>query len=293
MGKALKTLIYDGQVSLTLMDTTDIVQQAIDFHKLSPLSAAALGRTLTACTFMATGLKNDGDKLSVTVKGNGVGGSIVVCGNSRLEMRGYIDNPRAMLPLKSNGKLDVSGCVGTEGRITVVRDIGLKEPYTGSCRLVSGELAEDFAAYYTYSEQQPTAMALGVKIGRDYNSVGAGGVVIQPMPGCDEENIIKAEQLISKFAAVSSMIELVGLDGIVNEFFSGIKFDEYHPVYKCMCSRDYIERVLLSMGEAELHSAIEEQGKIEVECHFCDSKYSSTSSGVNELLRNACGNGNN
>ena len=138
MGRALKTLIYDNQISLTLLDTTDIVQQAIDYHGLTPLTAASLGRTLTACTFMATGLKNDGDKLSVTVKGDGVGGSIVVCGNSRLEMRGLIDNPTATLPLKANGKLDVAGCVGRNGRITVLRDMGLKEPYTGSCRLVSG-----------------------------------------------------------------------------------------------------------------------------------------------------------
>ena len=149
MGKALRSLIFDGQVSLTVMDTTDIVNAAVKFHKLSPLSAAALGRTLTAGTFIALGLKNDGDKFSVTVKGGGVGGSIVVCGNSDLYMRGYIDNPRAVLPLKPNGKLYVGGCVGREGRITVIKDIGLKDPYVGSCPLVSGEIAEDFTAYYT------------------------------------------------------------------------------------------------------------------------------------------------
>ena len=289
MGIVKKALILGGQVSLTVMDTTDIVQAAIDYHKLSPLSAAALGRTLTACTFMATGLKNDGDKLSVTVKGDGVGGTIVVCANSNLDIRGYIDNPRAVLPLKSNGKLDVAGCVGREGRITVIRDIGLKEPYTGSCRLVSGELAEDFAAYYTYSEQQPTAMALGVKIGTDYNCVGAGGVVIQPLPYCSDSAIDEAERIISKFGAVSTLIQTVGIEGIIDEHFKGVEFVDYHPEYRCICSRKYIEGILLAMGEGELRSAIEEQGRIDVECHFCDKKYGFTKDDVETLLREAGG----
>ncbi|MBP5308098.1 MAG: Hsp33 family molecular chaperone HslO, partial [Clostridia bacterium] len=262
MGRALRALIFDGQISLTVMDTTDIVQKAVTYHNLSPLSAAALGRTITAGVFMALGLKNDGDKFSVTVKGNGVGGSIVVCGNSALEMRGTIDNPRAVLPLKSNGKLNVAGCVGTEGRITVIRDIGLKKPYSGSCPLVSGELAEDFAAYYTYSEQQPTAMALGVKIGVDYSCVGAGGVVVQTMPGCEEKNIALAEELISNFSNISGMIESAGIDGIVEKFFPNVAFNEYKSVYKCICNREYIERVLLSMGKKELEAALKEQGKI-------------------------------
>lgn len=287
MGKALRSLIFDGQVSLTVMDTTDIVNAAIKFHKLSPLSAAALGRTLTAGTFIALGLKNDGDKFSVTVKGDGVGGSIVVCGNSDLYMRGYIDNPRAVLPLKPNGKLDVGGCVGREGRITVIKDIGLKDPYVGSCPLVSGEIAEDFTAYYTYSEQQPTAMALGVRIGTDYSCVGAGGVVVQIMPGCSDENIAGAEELISNFSNVSGMIESMGLDGIVEKYFPNAEFTEYHPTYKCNCGREYIEKVLLSMGEEEMRSTIKEQGKIEVQCHFCDKKYVFTEEDVEKLLREA------
>ena len=280
-------MIFDGQISLTVMDTTDIVRQAIEFHKLSPLSAAALGRTLTAGTFMSLNLKNDGDKFSVTVKGNGVGGSIVVCGNSALEMRGMIDNPRAVLPLKPNGKLDVAGCVGTSGRITVLRDIGLKEPYGGSCPLVSGELAEDFAAYYTYSEQQPTAMSLGVRIGVDYDCVGAGGVVLQTMPGCEDKTIAAAEELIGNFANISGMIENYGLDGIAEKYFKGVAFTEYFPKYKCICGREYIERVLLSMGEKELRDAVKEQGKIEVQCHFCDKKYTFSPEDVDKILGEA------
>ncbi len=287
MAKVSKALIYGGNISLTVMDTTDIVQTAIELHKLSPLSAAALGRTLTACTFMATTLKNEGDKFSVTVKGDGVGGSIVVCGNADLYIRGYIDNPRAVLPLKSNGKLDVSGCVGREGRITVLKDIGLKEPYTGSCPLVSGELAEDFSAYYAYSEQQPTAMALGVKIGVDYNCVGAGGLVIQTMPRCDEESISRAEKLVSDFYNISTLVQEMGIEGIKQKYFSGVEFTDYSPVYKCVCSREYIERVLLSMGKTELENALNEQGKIEVECHFCEKKHTFTREDVQKLLGEA------
>ena len=252
MGIVKKALIMNGQMSLSVMDTTDIVNKAIEYHKLSPVCTAALGRTLTACTFMATGLKNKGDKLTVTVKGDGVGGSIVVCGNSNLEMRGYIDNPRVELPLKPNGKLDVSACVGTNGRITVIRDMGFGEPYVGSCRLVSGEIAEDFSAYYTYSEQQPTALALGVRVGVDYTCVGAGGIVLQPMPGCEEKYLDEAENLIGNFANISGMIESMGIDGIVQKFFPDAEFTDYNPVYKCSCSREAIERVILSMGEKEI-----------------------------------------
>ena len=174
MNRLVKTLIYNNEMSLCVMDTTELVNEAIEIHRLSPLSAAALGRVLTVSSFMASCLKNETDKLSVSVVGDGVGGTITVSGNSALDMRGSIDNPRAELPLRADGKLDVGGCVGRNGRLTVVKSMGLKEPYSGSCRLVSGEIAEDFAAYYLYSEQQPSAIALGVKIGKDYRCAGAG-----------------------------------------------------------------------------------------------------------------------
>ena len=145
MNKLLKTIVFDGQIALSVLDTTDMVNEAIRIHKLSPLSAAALGRTLTVCTFMSSNLKSDEDKLSVTVAGDGVGGKITVCGNGKLNMRGFIDNPQAELPLRKDGKLDVGGCVG-KGRLTVVRSMGLKEPYSGSAELVSGEIAEDFTS---------------------------------------------------------------------------------------------------------------------------------------------------
>ena len=286
MNRILKTLIYDNQLSLAVLDTTDMVNDAIKIHKLSPLSAAALGRTMTVSTFMASGLKNDTDKLSITIKGDGVGGEIVVCGNADLKMRGYIANPNAELPLKENGHLDVGGCVGKHGRITIVKSMGLKEPYSGSSELVTGEIAEDFTAYYTFSEQQPTAMALGVKIGTDGKCVGAGGVIIQALPGASEESLFMAEDTIMRMGNISTMIEEWGIDGVVDYFFGKLDFTERHPEYKCLCSRDYIERILLSMGEKELNDILKTEGKISVNCQFCETDYNFNEDDIKALLSN-------
>lgn len=284
MNRLVKTLIYGGEMSLCVLDTTDLVNDAIQIHKLSPLSAAALGRALTAAAFMCSGLKNEGDKLSVNIVGDGVGGTITVSGNSALDLRGTIENPRAELPLRADGKLDVGGCVGRNGRLTVVKSMGLKEPYSGSCRLVSGEIAEDFAAYYLYSEQQPSAFALGVKIGRDYTCAGAGGVVIQALPGASEESIVKAEETMEKFASVSTLIKEKSIEEIIEENFGKCETEELFPHYKCLCSREYIGGILKSMGKKELEDILAEQGEIAVNCEFCEKNYVFTQSDVDAMF---------
>ena len=271
MGTLLKTLIYDDEISLTLIDSTDVVNKAIKYHNLTPLTAAALGRSMTASLFMASNLKNKNDKLSVSVSGDGVGGHIICSVDSKLNVRGYIDNPRAELPLNEKGKLDVKGCVG-KGRITVTRSMGLKEPYTGSSQIISGELAEDFSYYYAVSEQEPTAMALGVKV-KNNKCIGAGGVIIQTMPFASEDNISKAEELISNFTDISTQIYELKLEGIIEKYFSGYNFSKRCAKYKCICSKPYIDGVLISLGKAELLDVIKEQGKIEVNCEYCDKKY--------------------
>lgn len=284
MNKILKTLIYDNQLSLTLLDTTDMVNDAIRIHGLSPLSAAALGRTMTVVTFMATTLKNKTDKLSVTVKGDGVGGEIVVCGNSDLKMRGYIENPNTELPLKENGHLDVGGCVGKNGRITVVKSMGLKEPYSGTANLITGEIAEDFTAYFTYSEQQPTAISLGVKIGTDGKCVGAGGCVIQALPFASEASLFMAEDTILRMNNISSLIEEKGIDGVADYFFGDYNYTVLEPEYKCLCSREFIEKLLISMGKNELYSIISERGEVEVNCQFCETNYKFNKEDVDKLF---------
>ena len=260
MGKIYKTLIYDGQISLSVLDTTDVVNESIKIHNLSPLCAAGLGRCLTVAAFMASSLKNEDERLSITINGNGVGGKIVVAADGKLNVRGSIENPDADLPLKENGKLDVGGLVGKD------------EPYVGKCRLVSGEIGEDFAAYYAYSEQQPTAIAVGVLVKND-KCIGAGGVIIQPLPECSEENIEKAEKLISEFSSVSKIIAEIGAKGLIEKYFSDCDFTEYDTRYKCNCSREYVDKVLVSLGKKEFSDIIREEGKIEVSCEFCEKKY--------------------
>lgn len=272
MDKLFKSLVFDGSMSLSILDTTDMVNKAIKYHGLSPLAAATLGRTLTATTFMASGLKNEKDDISVTIAGDGVGGKVTVCGNGKLYMRGSIENPNAYLPLKSNGKLDVGGCVG-KGRLTVVKSMGLKDPYSGSSELISGEIAEDFAYYFATSEQIPTAMALGVKIGKNGKCVGAGGVILQALPFASEEAINKAESIMGELSKVSTLIEEGGIEGVKDKFFKGIDGETYYPRYKCLCSDKKIVSVLRSLGEKETRKMVEEDGKIEVVCQFCNKKY--------------------
>lgn len=284
VNKLLKTIVFKNEITLSVLDTTDMVNEAIKIHKLTPLAAAALGRTLTVCTFMSSNLKNVSDKLSVTVSGDGVGGKITVCGNGDLDMRGFIDNPNADLPLRPDGKLNVGGCVGRNGRLTVVRSMGLKEPYSGSSELISGEIAEDFTAYYAYSEQQPTAMALGVKIGTDGKCVGAGGVIVQALPGASDESLFLAEEIVKDCANVSSLIEEHGAEWIVNELFFTDKFDVYEPKYNCLCSREYIEKVLISLGKDELNDILKNEGTIKVDCQFCDKIYEFTSEDVEKFF---------
>ena len=283
--KILRGLICGGEVSVAVADTTQLVNEAIRIHGLSALSAAALGRTLTAAAYLCSSLKEENGALSVSVKGDGVGGSIYVSGDKALHMRGYIENPQVQLPPNALGKLDVGGCVGKNGTLTVVRDDGQSVPFVGTTPLVSGEIGEDFAAYFAYSEQLPTALAVGVKIGTEGTCLGAGGVFLQPMPGASEESLRFVEETIQKFGAVSSMLQEKTAEQILAEFFGEVQFYTLFPAYKCNCSRNYIEGVLAALGEKELRETVAEQGKIEVHCHYCNTDYVFTPQDVEEIVR--------
>lgn len=281
-----KGIAFNNKISVTVIEATQLVNDAIKIHKLSPLAAAALGRTMIASAFMASTLKSEDDRLSVTISGDGVGGHIVVAGDSKLNIRGYIDNPQCDLPLNSKGKLDVAGCVG-KGRITVLKSMGLKEPYTGSAEIVSGEIAEDFAAYYTFSEQQPTGMALGVKIGTNLECIGAGGVIFQTLPDADDESIDKAEELLLTLGDISTVMQNEGAKAFVERAFSDYTYETFLPKYKCICSKEYIDSMLITLGKKELYETLEKEGKIEVHCHFCNKKYTYLEDDVNTLIINA------
>lgn len=274
-----------GEISVSVLETTDMVNESIKIHKLSPVAAAAFGRAMTACTFMASGLKSKEDKLYVNIKGDGVGGRITVCGNGELCMRGSVANGGAELALKPNGKLDVSGFVGKNGRLTVVKSMGLKEPYSGSCALVSGEIAEDFTAYYAFSEQQPTAMALGVLIGKDRTCIGAGGVIVQAMPDATESSLIKAESLIKSLSDVSAKIKEKGAEKLFKELFGDTEYTEYHPKYKCLCDKDYVKGILVSLGQKELNDIIAKEKAVKVNCEFCGKEYVFYAEDVAEMFR--------
>lgn len=280
----LRGLICGGEVSLAVADTTRLVDRAIEVHGLSPLSAAALGRTLTVAAYMCSSLKEERGALSVSVKGNGVGGNIYVSGDKALHMRGYIENPHADLPPNARGKLDVGGCVGKEGYLSVVREDGEGQPFVGTTPLVSGEIGEDFAAYFAYSEQLPTAIAVGVKVGTDNRCISAGGVFLQPMPGASEESIRYVEQTIGKFSAVSSMMQSHTAEEVLREHFGTVQFYTLYPEYKCNCSRNYIEGILQGMGAEELRSIVAEQGKISVHCHYCNTDYVFTPAETEALI---------
>ena len=274
MNTLLKSLIMDGQLCLTILDTTDMVNDEIKIHGLSATCAAALGRTMTIATFMASDLKNEKDKLTVTVAGDGPCGKITVCGNGELQMRGSVTNGKADLPPRADGKLDVGGIVGKTGRLTVVKSMGLKEPYSGTAKLISGEIAEDFASYYAYSEQRPTAIALGVKIGKELSCIAAGGVIVQALPFAEEENLKKAEDIVKSLSNLSTVIEEIGAKGVLEKYF-GVKDDffEYTPVYKCLCSREKTADLLRSLGKAEVEDIIATEGVIKVDCEFCNAEY--------------------
>ncbi len=269
----LRGLVFDGEVSLAVVDATRLVNEAIRIHDLSALSAAALGRTLIVASYLCSALKEERGALSVTVKGGGVGGNLYVSGDKALHMRGYIDNPHAQLPPNAAGKLDVGGCVGKDGYLSVVRDDGDGQPFVGTTPLVSGEIGEDFAAYFAYSEQLPTAIAVGVKMGTEGTCLGAGGVFLQPLPGASEGSMQKIDRMIPRFSAISSQLEEKTAQEIWRDFFGADNFYTLFPEYKCNCSKNYIEGMLMGMGAAELRSIVAEQGKISVHCHYCNTDY--------------------
>lgn len=270
-----KALIYNNQVQAIAIKSTDIVNNAIKIHKLSPVCAAALGRTLSVTAMIASNLKNQKENISVTVKGNGACGSIVTACDGGLNLRGYVDNPRVVLPLKPNGKLDVSSAVG-KGGLTVIKDIGLKTPYIGRSNLISGEIAEDFANYFAVSEQQPCVVALGVLIGKDYKAKASGGIILNILPNCKENVITEIENISKKLNNISLQMENLSAKEYLYQLFKDkdIQFTkEQYPKYKCKCNKDRIDRVILAMGKTEALNCIEKDGSLKVVCHFCNTTY--------------------
>ncbi|HIU26563.1 MAG TPA: Hsp33 family molecular chaperone HslO [Candidatus Copromorpha excrementigallinarum] len=291
MSNTLIALDKSGSYRVYIGITTNMVQQAADIHKTTPLASAGLGRVLTAAGLMGLMLKDNGDRLTVRFRGDGPAGQILAAANGAGDVKGYIANPYVDLPLTAEKKLDVGGSLG-KGELTVIKDIGMKEPYVGTTALVSGEIAEDLAAYFFISEQQNSSVALGVRIERDLSIGAAGGMIIQTMPGAEEEAVDRLEELTGSMDPLTSSVKEIQdsmenavdrerTEALLYRVFKGMP-EKYKPEilqerdisWKCDCSRERMERALAAIGRKDLTEIIEEDGKAELQCHFCLKKYS-------------------
>ena len=283
----------DGSIRVFCAITTDMVNKAHDIHSTSRVASAALGRLLTGAAIMgAAGLKQDTDSITLQIHGDGPLGQIIAVTDCHSEVRGYVQNPKAELPLNNAGKLDVGGAVGS-GTLAVIRDLSMNKPYIGQIPLISGEIAEDLTAYYAQSEQIPTAISLGVLASTEDNHIiAAGGYMIQLLPGADESVIDRLEQNLAHTRPITKMIESgMSAQDIIFEITDGFSMllenKEAHPEYKCKCSRKKMEQALISIGKDELKAIIDEQGEAEMCCHFCNNKYLFNKPELEKLLNDA------
>ena len=290
MGKLIRCISKMGDLTVMAADTTDIVNRAADIHKTSAVTSAALGRLLTAASLMGSSLKGKDDSVTVKLNGNGPAGTVLAVSDSSGNVRGYVQNPVVELPLNKIGKLDVSGAVGTDGFVTVVKDLGLKDPYVGQTPIVSGEIAEDITAYFAQSEQIPTVCALGVLVNPDLTIKAAGGFLIQLLPTATNETIDLVEKGLEGIEPISAMIDKSmtpeEICRHVLKHFELDVLDESNPVYKCYCSRERTEKALISVGKQGLTEMAEDE-VTEVCCQFCDKKYHFTSEQIRALISKA------
>ena len=286
----VRGMTMDGFVKAVAIRSTEIVRRGAEIHKTAPNATAAFGRALTAASMMGNMQKVENSSMTMQIKGGGPIGSIVCVSDPEGNVRGYVYEPNVPLVEKFPGKLDVGATVGTDGTLTIIRDLQMKEPYVGSVPLVSGEIGDDITAYFAQSEQTPTACALGVLVDRDCSVKVAGGYLLQLLPGAPDEVIDKLEAGIQRAGAVTKMLE-AGLtpEEILGQVCGdlGVVFMETTPVaYKCYCSRERVTSALISLGRKELTEIMEEGKTFPVECQFCDTTYSFTPEDVRELLEN-------
>lgn len=288
MGNLLRAITEDGSVAVTAIDSTDIVREMEHIHKTSAVITAALGRLLTAASMMGAAMKGERDSITLRIKADGPAGVLVAVGDNSGNVKGYVGNAVVELPLNPYGKLDVKGAVGTEGLLYVVKDIGLKEPYVGQIPLRSGEIAEDVAAYYAFSEQIPTVCALGVLVAPDLSVKTAGGFLIQLLPGAAGGVIDKIEQNVKKLPPVTTLLEqgLTPMDIIQHalEGFTVQLLEETAAFYHCGCSRERVQRALCSLGETDM-AEIAEDEQTEILCNFCGKSYLFSKQEIKQLRK--------
>lgn len=282
-----KYLTNDDQVLIYIIDATEMVSEIRKIHGLSNVATAALGRSLMATTMMSAMLKGENERITTTIKGDGALGNIVVCGDSKIKMKAYVTNPSVELPLNDKGKLDVAKAVG-KGTLNVVKDIGLKEPFVGNCNLYTSEIAEDYAFYFYTSEQTPSVVSLGVLIDKDNTVKKACGYIITPLPNTIDEVIDKLEMINSNISSVTNlMLDIDNLEDVVKTISgdnSPKEIDSKSPLLKCDCSKERIDRVIVSIGKEESLKHIEEFKNMEITCHFCHKVYKYDKEDIGKLF---------
>ena len=287
MDRILRATAAEGFVKMSAIDAKGTVQRAKDIHHLTPTTAAALGRTLCGTSILGNLLKEKDGALTMRIDGGGPIGGIVAVSDSEGYVRGYVGNPNLNLPLKADGKLDVGGAVGTDGMLTVSRDIGLKEPYIGSVELVSGEIGDDLSSYMLSSEQIPSACGLGVLIDTDLSVKAAGGFIVQLMPGAPEEYIDILENNIFLMDQLTTILAEDGLEEVFSQVLKGLEYhivDENEVGYRCYCSRERVSDALVSIGSGAIEEMINDGKNIDVVCQFCDNVYSFSPSDLKLLI---------
>ncbi len=277
MSKLVRAISENGGAVLSILDSTEIVAQMEQYHHPSAVVSAALGRLLTGAALMAATLKSDDDALTLRVKGDGPAGLFLAVADGRGNVKGYVENNIVEIPPRVDGKLDVGGAVGHEGTLTVIKDIGLKEPYVGQIPLVSGEIAEDLTSYYATSEQTPSVCALGVLVNPDLTIQKAGGYLLQLLPGATDEEIDQLEKNIARMQSMTTLLrDGVSVYEIIEQVLDGFSpnvLDESEVQYHCDCSRGRVERAYMSLGQEELRKIAAEQETVELKCQFCNRAY--------------------
>lgn len=290
MDKLVRCISDDGTLIMMAADTTDMVEKAQEIHSPSAVVSAALGRLLTAASLMGSMLKGDDDSITLRLNGGGPVGSVIAVSDSSGNTRGYVSNPIVEIPLNIKGKLDVAGAVGTDGTLTVMKDLGLKEPYVGQIPLVSGEIAEDITSYYAVSEQTPSVCALGVLVNPDLTIKAAGGFIIQLLPTAFDDTIDAVERCIQDIPPVTKMLS----DGMTPEEICKSVLKEFNlevldsskPEYKCNCSKERVKKALISTGKEALEEMAQDENT-EVTCHFCNKAYNFSSTEIKKLIKSA------
>ena len=286
--KLVRAMTRDGMVKAVAVSTRDLTERARQIHQTFPVGTAALGRALAAASMMGNALKAEEGTVTLQLRGGGPLGLVLAVSDCEGNVRGYVQNPEIDLPLREDGKLNVGAAVGCEGTLTVIKDIGMKEPYGGTVDLLGGEIAEDLAAYFAESEQIPSACGLGVLIERDQSVRAAGGYLIQLLPGADEDVITKVEGGVLAAGSVTAMLEKdADPETMLREVLSDFELEilESSPIaYRCYCSRERVERALMSIGVSDLETLLVEQGQVEMTCRFCDNVYSFSRKDLEDMI---------